>query len=251
MNIADFKAKIESYGGPARGSLFMVDIMGVGSDLLPDEDVRLFCRSSTIPGIGVSTFENRPMGFGLAHHLPSGFTAEPLSCIFMLDSGHRVLNYFHSWMEKIVNFSTSKGNLSMVDGMHPYEIGFKDEYTATMRIRFFSPVAPDNVYEVVLSGVFPTSIGSVNLAYDENDTVSTLPVGFSYSGITFSGQTEGVMTDRFSRSTGLVERISRLGGTEVQRVSQYPSSSFPNTIQDIINRYTRVKNEVDKLKRIL
>ena len=244
MNINTFRSNLNKRGSLARPNLFMVEITNSGSSVIEEENLRFFCKNVQIPSLTATTSPYKPYTIGPEQHMPNGIQFEPVNCIFMLDSDHAIMSFFHNWFQKIVNFNTSNGTLSSVDGMYPYEMGYKDEYSVSMRIKFFGGPLEDNFYEVNFEEVFPTNIGSVSLSWEENDSYAILPVSFAYSGMSFSSTVTGSPQERFSRSNGLVEKIASL--IRAQSVDQ---SSFPSSIQSAIDRFSRLKNTFNEFKR--
>lgn len=247
FSISKFKTVINQYGGPARSNLFEIEFFGPNSQHMSKQDLMMFCRTASIPSLNLSTIEYRPDGFGRPQSIPTTVTNETIDCVFMLDSNHKVMSFFHEWMQRVVNYSTTGGIFSEVDGMLPYEFGYKKDYQMDMVIRHYSS---DNIgekfYEVNLRGVFPTQIGAVNLSWDENDSYSTMPVNFSYSSIGFSGERTGIPTERFSRGTGFLDFINFIG-TRGQVINQ---SILPTSVQDAINQFTRVRNSINTLRDV-
>jgi hypothetical protein len=246
MNIGDFKAVMNKYGGVARPNTFMVDITATGSEHVEDSDLRFFCKTAAVPGFNFSTSNYRPYSIGPDYSIASGLQHEPLSCVFILDSNHAILSFFHTWAQKIVNYNTSNGMLSSVDNMYPYELGYKENYTVSMRIRFFNAHDPQSYYEVELDGVWPTSIGQVSLNWEENDSYATIPITFSYDGIKFSSTLRGSPTERYSRSNGVIGRIAELASAQSIR-----QSSLPRSIQNAIDKYSRLKNTFNEFKHLM
>lgn len=246
MNIDEFKATMNKFGGTARPNLFSVEILNTGSSFIEDRDLRMFCKNAAIPGINLATQSYKPFAHGPEITMPSGFQHEPLNCVFMLDSAHAVMSFFHNWMQKIINFDTSKGLMGSVDNAYPYELSYRDEYAVTIRIKFFSPFSNDYFYEVVMRDAYPTAVGQVSLSWEENDSYAVMPVSFTYSEILFSSTVISNPSEQYSRSNGYIQRLAELASA--QTISQ---SGLPRTIQDAIDRYTNIKNTFNRVKRIL
>jgi hypothetical protein len=246
FNINEFKSRIDRYGGPARTSLFTVELTG---PTIQENDLLFFCRNVTMPGIDIESAVYRQNGIDLPQVMPTGISREPLNCIFMLDSEHRVLSFFHNWMQRVVNYSTQGGNFASVDDQLPYEIGYKDEYACRMVIKYYSTDSNSTVskfYEVVLDGVFPTNIPSIDLAWADNDNVATLPISFSYSRIQYSSEIRGIPSERNARGNGLLDLISNIG-----QIGQLINQQLvPQSVQDAINTYTRATNSFNRLRNI-
>lgn len=201
FNIADFKSTIEKHGGPGKNNLFEVSLSSPKA-LWSDErfgntDVKFFCKTATLPGISLSVFDYRPTNIEMPQSIPFAINHEQLECVFIVDDNHDVYRYFHRWMQEIVNYnhdghSPESINPNSRSGayQYPYELGYKKDYAQTMTVRKYSKYQPTpaalNSYVCTLQGVYPTSIGSTTMSW-EDDSYTTLSVSFSYSSIIMSG----------------------------------------------------------------
>lgn len=250
FNINEFKSRIDRFGGPARTSLFTVELFSrKGNPYIRDDELLFFCKNVTLPGIDIETISYRQNAIDLPQAFPTAINAEPLQCVFMLDSEHRVLSFFHSWMQKVVNYSTQGGPYASVNDQLPYELGYKDEYSCRMVIKYYTTDADsDNprYYEVVLDGVYPTTVQSIDLAWENNDSFGMLPVAFSYERIQYSSEIRGVPSERNSRGNGLLDLLMNIGEVG-QMINQ---RLVPRSVQDAINKYTRVKNSFNRLRNL-
>ena len=249
FSINDFKSIFNSnlYGGPARTNLFEVIISGGSSQSMSQFDLVLFCKTATIPGLNIDTFEYKQNNFGLAQEMPIDILKENMDCLFFLDSNHRVLSYFHEWMQQIVNYSTQGGPFSEVNGMLPYEVGYKDEYSKTIIIRHYTSENLGSYYETVIRGAYPVHVGQLILSWEQADEIATLPIKFGYSSIQFTGEVRGTTSPRFSRGNGYLGLLNYIAGS-TQFINQ---NQLPQKIQDAINVYTKISNGYSILKSIL
>jgi hypothetical protein len=251
FNISDFKSKVDQYGGLARTSFFVVSIFEKNIDrpsneFMPSGDLRFFCKTVTLPGINLTVNEFRPQGFGLPQSIPLGMTSDSLNCVFMMDSDHKVLSFFHEWMQRVVNYDMSGGVFSSVDDTYPYEMGYKKEYALDMEIRFYSAHDPNSFYLCTLKDVYPTQIGGLTLSWEDNNSIANLSVNFSYSEIKMQGARTGIPTDRFARGTGYLQYLNTVGGYG-QTIDQI---GLPRTIQDAINKFTTIRNDFARLRNL-
>lgn len=254
FNISRFKSTLDKYGGPARSSLFEVIISKypeTNSSIDPVSEFSFFCKSANFPGLNI---ENQTMTAvsQMPLNFPNTITQQPFSAIFLVDSDHQVLSFFHNWMQRVLNYSTKGGMYGAVDtdskggGLLPYEVGYKDEYSCRITMRHYSTESfgrGDKYYEVVLDNCYPFQIGDLDMAWESNDSFLTLPVSFSYDRIYFSGDRTG---NPSNRSRGLLETLSDLAGF-ANTVKQTLQSGKPQSIQDAVNRLTRVRNSFDNL----
>jgi hypothetical protein len=248
FSISEFKSQMDWFGGPARGNLFELQIInfpGVKSRA-NSRDLVFFCKNAIIPGMVFNTVQYEPVA-QMRRVMPIGWQVEPVQTLFMLDSDHQVLSFFHSWAQNIVNYSTAGGSFSEVNGKLPFEIGYKDEYAATIIIRQYSTnyEKSGQYYEVILRNAFPIMMGDVDLAWESNDSFSVLPVSFQYDEIQFTGEQIGSPTARFGRGNGLLGLLNQVGAFG-QLIGQ---NLIPRSVQDAVNKYTRVTNSFDRISR--
>jgi hypothetical protein len=188
FNISNFKSVMDKHGGPARASLFEVEIAGapqfqVG---ITSDDVRFFCQTVAVPGINLETTPYRPTGIGFTESMPMGTSPDALNCVFLLDSNHRVITFFHRWISSVVNVSAARGDT--VSGLPRHQIEYKSSYAASsMIIRHYSTSDPFRSYQYLFYGVYPTQVSPVELGWSNKDAPATVSINFSYSKIEYSG----------------------------------------------------------------
>ncbi len=254
FNISRFKSTFDKYGGPARPSLFEVNVYKykeTNSNIDPIADFSFFCKSANFPGVELETQQmtavaQRPKTF------PVGVNNPPFSAIFLVDSDHEILTFFHNWIQRVVNYSSRGGSFGAIDGdpngngMLPQEIGFKDEYSCRLTIKHYSTESASNgrYYEVVLDKCYPFNVGELDLAWEQNDSFLTLPVSFAYDEIYFSGDRSGAPSGR--GRGGILEALGDLAGF-AGVVQQTLGSGKPTSIQDAVNRLNRVRNSFGNL----
>lgn len=247
FRINEFKSQMDWFGGLSRGSLFEVQITrpnGVQSRV-NSRDLSFFCKNASIPGITMNSVQNDQVG-QFRKMMPMGVNVEPVQAIFMLDSDHQVLSFFHSWAQNVVNFGTQGGDFSEVDGKLPFEIGYKDEYACRITIRQYSTNYDNSgqYYEVILDNAFPIAIGDVDLAWENNDQYSVLPVSIQYDRIHFSGERIGSPFSAFGRGNGLLGLINKLGSAG----QLLGVKTVPDSVQDAVNKYTKLNNNLSRIK---
>jgi len=249
FNVNEFRAKFDKYGGPAHLNLFTVEFYSSNNSWMDDSDLRFFCKTVTLPAINLETAQYRPYGIGLMNSLPISMTPGTFNAIFMLDSEHKILSFFHEWMQSVYNYDTSKGLLApngRDNTQLPYEIGYKSDYALDVRIKFFSTHNQKSYYECVLRGVYPTEVGQLDLSWDANDQIATLPVNFSYESIAVSGSKVGSVENDLSRSFGLLDYI-----VSIANIGQtIRSLRKPRDVQDAINQYSSVRNVFSRLQNM-
>jgi|TARA_R110000744_G_scaffold252318_1_gene368110 hypothetical protein len=246
FKLSDFKSQMDRFGGPQRSSLFEVSIVNfpVNTSKVTTRDLTFFCKNVAIPGITMAMHSYEAVGQQRKMY-PTMLNPEPVQAIFMLDSSHQILSFFHSWAQRVVNYSTVGGKFSEVDGSLPFEIGYKTDYACRISIKAYSTdyLTTGNYYETILDGAFPGMMGDVDLAWEANDSYSTLPVSFQYDRIQFSGERRGSPSSRYSRGNGIVGLIEAVGDFG-QLIGQ---DLVPRSITDSVNKFTRVTNNFDNI----
>lgn len=250
FNITNFKSALDKFGGPSRSNIFEVRISSTpkkNTSAIRPRDFSFFCKNITIPGIQFATAVDSNVA-QMPKDMPMTMNKEPVNAIFMCDSEHQVLRFFHSWMQTIVNFGTSLGSFSEVDGQLPFEVGYRSDYAQDIIIRHYTTDSQEyKYYETKLINAFPIGMGDIDLAWENNDSFMTLPISFSYDRIQFDGEIGGTNRSGLGRGGGLLETIGAIAGfADVVRQTVNQGNSV-TSVQDAVNRFTRVRNSFDNI----
>lgn len=255
VNLNRFLSTMSTYGGPAKNNLFVVRIspnndISRKSQYIPKEDLIFFCSDVSVPGINLSVAPYKPNTIDIAQNMPMFLETPSINARFMLDSEHRVISFFHSWMQEIVNYDPLGGPLSAIDNDHMlYEIGYKKDYACTIFIEHYKTTARPqgafggekdvDYYEYAFYDAYPTEIAGETFSWAPNDSIATLGVNFTASSYSFSGSTAGSPSTRLNVGTGYLDFLNSVGfrGQTVQQ------RNLPTTIQDAINTFTTVRND--------
>jgi hypothetical protein len=239
FNINNFKAVIDKHGGPARTSLFEVLISPQsvsGRTIVPNvittDDLRFFCQTVSVPGINLETASYRPTGIGFPESMPMNTQPDTLNCVFMLDSNHRVLTFFHRWISSVINVNADRGDNP--NGLPMHQIEYKENYAATaMTIKHYSTHnlknirdIPDSSYDYIYYGIYPTQVSTINLSWADKNTPATVTVNFAYSKMSYSG----FRSNSAETSTNFIdERYSAVrGGTIPGVLIDTAASNLPS-----------------------
>lgn len=229
FNISEFKARMDRHGGPARTSLFEVSISATnkrGEIIVPGvistDDLRFFCQTVSMPGINLEVMPYKPNGVGYTESMPMNATPDQLNAVFLLDSNHNVMTYFHRWISSVVNVSGNRGGNAR--GLAPKLIEYKDTYAASeLSIKHYSTHNPFQFYECRYEGVYPTQIGAVDLSWAANDAPATFTVNFSYNKMLYTGFADG----NFETSSNFVgsQSSQARGNIIAQTIQSFDSRS--------------------------
>jgi len=254
FNINEFKSVMNKYGGPAKSNLFVVSLGNFRAgnrktEFITQQDLRFFCSEVVVPSLNINSASYTPNTIGIPQSMPLNLSGIAINATFMLDSEHRVISFFHSWMQEVINYdSLSNGYLSQVGGDHlPYEIGYKDDYICNLQIEHFKTNTDgklENPYVYYFDNVFPTEVGSKTLSWSPNDSIQTLSINFSASSMTFSASDPGNIVSDLSRGNGTLDFLNSVGfrGQTTQQ------RNLPTSIQDAINTFTTVRNDFRSLR---
>ena len=246
FNVSEFSSHLNKRG-LSKNNLFVLNITLPANSSLRNEittrDLSFLCRSVDIPEMGVSTIKVKERGYGPGSTRPIDIEYSPLSTVFMVDSEFAVKRFFHRWMQEIVNYDVNQGVSSVsVNGMMPYEFGYKDDYAGTIEVYVFGDNSDKNIYKYKFESAFPISLGNVSVAWENAAEIMTMPVSFSYDHFSPDGIIEGVNSNSVNRANGLIEKIS-----SINNIGQTIGGTIlPQQIRDIINLHSGVR-EISRL----
>jgi hypothetical protein len=254
FNINEFKSVMNKYGGPAKSNLFIMSL-GPGlrdsrkSEFMPKSDLKFFCSEVSVPAVNIAVTSYRANAIDIAQSIPTNLSSPQINATFMLDSDHRVISFFHSWMQEIINYDISQGYSSQINGDHmPYEIGYKQDYSCNLFIKHYKTDSTGNVeegYEYTFFDAFPTELGGKTLSWSPSDSIATVTVNFSASAYKFDASDPGTITSTSARGNGGYVDFLNSVGYKGQTVQQ---SIVPRSVQDAINTFTTVRNDFRTLK---
>jgi hypothetical protein len=245
FNVADFRSKISKFGGLAKANKFVVQIfppfwMNELSDSLTiskkdPEHLSFLCDTVNLPGKNLTTIDYLPQGFGAVSKIPVGVVHDSLTTTFFMDGDHMVMKFFQLWMQEIVNTGSSfNGPLAAYKDRTDHEMSYKSNYSTTVIISFFSDDGK-SILKYYFKDAYPVQIGSVQLGWEQNDTIAKLPIEFSYSTYTvFHDQLPTTVSA--GPAINLFDRLAQLGTI----AGVINNIRRPRDIQDIINQFTNL-----------
>lgn len=259
FNINEFKSVMNKYGGPAKSNLFVLKIIfpqdttstvstsgakyTEKSEYITPSDLRFFCSEVALPSLNINVASYRENSIDLSQSMPINLNTPSINTTFMLDSDHRVMSFFHSWMQEIINYNSTNGLLSSVNGNHyPYEIGYKSDYSCIIEITHYktdSTGSPEEGYTYTFFNAFPTEVGGKNLSWMPNDSIETVSINFSASSFAVSGSHAGSTISSVARGNGYLDFLSSVGF----RGQTFQQTNLPISVQDAINTFTTVRND--------
>lgn len=247
FSISEFNAQVNKRG-LAQNNLFYVVVtlpnalLGL-EEMIGSRELSFLCRSVDIPGMEIGTTPIKNQGFGIAEKRPVDFQFDNLQTVFMVDGDFATLKFFHRWMQEVVNYDNSAGNLSEVKGRVPFEFGYRDDYAATVEVFLYSTHVGDKLYAYKFGKAWPVSVGSITAAWENSAEIMTLPVAFTFSELKVDGAESGIVSEDNSRGNGLLTYISAINAW-VQAIGQVRR---PQNIQDLIHQVSNVSTITNAL----
>ena len=150
--------------GFAKTNRYQVQLPGV----INPETMDIMCDSVTWPGRQIST--NEVYTDMQASKRAYGFIPDDVTISFMVANDWATWNYIHDWHKSVI------GN---IEGNNNFTVNFKADYSRQIIIRHLDE--EDYIRkEIVLKGAFPTTLSSIDLGNQNENTIMRVTASFSY-----------------------------------------------------------------------
>lgn len=242
FNIEKFKSQALGTYGILTNNLFLVTLyfpLKVGSSrnkLNPSKEelerIPLFCSACMLPSVTIGTQDIvARYGYDVVERMPGYVEFRDVPFTFMSDGKGHLINFFHDWVSYIVNFDDRYGmsTRSGVAGQFPYEVSYKDDYSAIIEITVYNQSA-DRIVSYALYEAFPKEVYNVNLSWRYTGEVAAFDVLMSFRNFTTNRFTE--ISDSSIQGLSLFQKIIK-GATLAQTVSSVLKK--PQSISDVVN----------------
>src|SRR6056300_1608170 len=180
FNINEMRSEL--VGGGARPSLFSVQI---SNRVNPTADFKIpfMVRASSIPADTIASID--VPYFGRKIKVAGDRTFEDWTVTVTNDEDFAIRNAMEEWMS-IMNTHVSNLRLSATP----------EEYKSDAIVKHYGKNG-DVLRIYRMNGIFPTSIASIPLAWDTNDTIETFDISFAYDwwDIVPGGSTGNALTN--------------------------------------------------------
>jgi len=158
MSWSEFNSQVRNRG-LARTNRYKA-IIPIGNE---ERLLSIFCESTTIPGINISTTPQRI--FGETREMPYEKMYDPVQMIFYVDSQMAVKGIFDDWLASVI--STDRRTVQYYDSyVRPIEL-----YVLT--------VDGQEPYRITLFEAYPKSMGTITMSAESKD-IMKLPITFQY-----------------------------------------------------------------------
>jgi hypothetical protein len=239
FDINTFRSQIIGDTGLLKTNLFLVSIQfsqefaQTQTQLMKvtPRTLMMFTEQCALPGISIgSEDQSRRYGTGVAEKMPFGVFFTDITLSFLADGNGEIMKMFHNWIKYIVNYDSRRNGPTGFNEAEPYEVAYKDNYSATIEITVFNESA-DKIITYTLNEVYPLFLGEVGMSWADNDSIMKIPVTFTYRDWQTDSMSTANLSKGVSNNLTLLQKILKVG-TAVQAIS---SLKKPQSVGDTIN----------------
>ncbi len=171
FRVSEFSS-ILSKVSPARPNRFAVQITPPNGLTSPiSNDLMMLSNSANLPGSNFGLDVVKHKGYGLDEKRPNSLSLDDITLTIIADGRGQVLDFLHKWYEKV--FSTDE------DSTNSETFNYPVEYWGTLDIYLYDTTG-GTYTTYTMSKAYPVVVGSVQLAWENNDQLMLIPVTFTY-----------------------------------------------------------------------
>lgn len=189
FNISTFRSVVNK-SGVMRNNKFLVRIpmpygmtfarTGANGRSRLEETARhleVWCESTNIPGVSLSTNEIRRYGYGNVEKKPYVPVINDVNFSFISDGKGEVWTFFQQWLRMISNYDMRNGIIKPtgVLGQTPFELSYKYQYVSDIELFVFDETGKV-VLALVLREAYPIFVGDVQLNWGDTNNIARIPV---------------------------------------------------------------------------
>lgn len=137
-------------------------------------DLELVCDNINFPGTGANIAKVQRYSYGAMESRPTFPQFSDLQCTFMTDRETNIWQFFHRWMQLVVNYDFDQFQAS-----HAYEIGYKDEYAVDMFLYIYDPHGT-LVRKVGFRQAFPIMVHDIGFNWAKANEMVRVQVQFAF-----------------------------------------------------------------------
>lgn len=238
FNIQQFQSEFGSKGHGVT-NLFTVQILTSPVTGSLERDLVFFANATDLPAFDIETTNIAHSGFGTATRKPTGLQYPILPITFFVDKDHKILRFFHEWIRQIVNYDRSEGPLGSVNGLRPFEIGYKSDYQGAIKVTVFSRYNGGDTYVYEFSGAYPINMGTVSMSWD-SEGIMSLPVGFTYDVVNITSLPTPLVTGSGGGANSLLTYLSQLNTS----IEVFRSIDLPRDVRGLVNQSAAILDDI-------
>jgi len=229
-------------------NLFTVTIKNsnrfISDSRFKEQDLVLLCHDATLPGVGLfTTNDYKRFGVGFQEQVPYGAAFNEIFLRFIGDGQGHVLNFFETWMNKIVAFSNAhdmsamQPTTSSATLREPGEVAYKKEFQTEVVIETYN-TAGGTIDKYTLYKAFPVALRDAELSWAAESQNSLMSVISQFSFLNWKSERFDTANMIKAQLPGLnfIQSLLKLGSI----YSTFSAIGVPNSIADIIQTYNNV-----------
>jgi hypothetical protein len=181
FNINQFRSVIHDNNELLGTNKFLVQFPEPAGAVLQDaRTLSFYCKTATLPGIGLLTSDTAQYGVGPIERKPYATAVNDCLFQFYVDGDGKIRKWLTGWMKLITNPYTNRGMSSKsAQGLVPYEFQYKDQYAVDITVTVFDSEGKEQI-KTTLIEAYPNYIGDTSLDWQEKNNLMTVPVAFTY-----------------------------------------------------------------------
>ena len=191
---------------------------GTAYNTIASDEMELRVQSITMPGKNITTTPN-DNAYGPSYEMANGISyAEEIEVTYILDSDHRVREFFNNWQDKIVNPVT-------------YDLNYYDDYVGEMTI-YQLDQNDNNASAVKVHEVFPKSVGPIQYSMESGNSILTVsvmmafkkwtPIVVNYNGTSGASWIDTRYNNLIPPTEVAANRSGQEGQTEIRDYVSHP-----------------------------
>jgi hypothetical protein len=204
FSVNEIKSAVNSVGGLAKSSKFMAYFRKSPKELTNLNQARILsfmCESASIPGIAYQTDDIRSSGYGNIEKRPYATIYQDATLNFFCDNDGIVINFMHKWLQTVFNFNDRISPDAVSNtGLPNNTFEYPSEYYGIIELIQYDDTGKQ-IFGVSLHEAYPINIGEITVDWNNQDTLTKIPVTFTYTYWNSTALDQGAITqDSFSRS---------------------------------------------------
>ncbi len=170
MSILRFFSQLRK-GGVASTATFEVMVNAPDGNRDQERNLLFRCSSVDLPGRGMQVKDS--VTYGAPYQVAVTGTGNTCEVEIILSENLSEREYILNWQDKILG--THRKNISG----NMWDIGYYSDYVRTLDIYKINDL-DEIVHETKLIDAFPTTVGTLQMSWDQGAAILRLPVTFAY-----------------------------------------------------------------------
>lgn len=243
-DLNNFLGTVSKLKGFTKPSLFYIEIAPPNFMREKAEDAKtisFLCESANLPGVSFQASDIRRYGYGPVERKPFAPVFVDTTLSFFCDASGLVQKFFYQWMNGIIKFDEMPYGGRGYNGMAPFEVNYKYQYASEILVTTVDE-SNNDIINVRFRDAYPLFMGDIALGWGDTDSISRLPVTFTY----FNWKIEKININQLqqTRSPSLIQNLLKVG-TAIQTLATIRK---PNNVADILNVVNNAKIAIGGLR---